>query len=152
MTNNYKSTDLYKTLVDKLNQLYKKKNNIEDFDDYLLIYNKSMAFVVECYDTHKDEGDGFYAQSGLYYVELSDYATTAYNDEFALDAFIIQDEQDIDDFLLEFTELVKTCDADKRCTKILKTLEKLSESLDGNPSDVAFFAESIESFFDLTVY
>ena len=111
-----------------------------------------MAFVVECYDTHKDEGDGFYVQSGLYYVELSDYATTAYNDEFALDAFIIQDEQDIDDFLLEFTELVKTCDADKRCTKILKTLEKLSESLDGNPSDVAFFAESIESFFDLTVY
>jgi hypothetical protein len=100
----------------------------------------------------KEDGEGFYVNSGLHYVELSDYATTAYNDEFKLDEFIIQDEQDIDDFLFEFTELVKTCNADKRCTKILKILEKLSKDLDGNPSDVDFLCESMDSFFDIKIY
>ena len=142
---NFKENKMYKLLLSKLNNIYKKKNNIEDKDDYITIYNKSMAFVVEPYE-YDDNSVSVFA--GLNYVDTYDMGeVTSYNDYYQIDEFPLLTESDVDNFIEEFTYLVQSCDADKRVNKIMKMLDKLNNSIDRS-IDWDFLNDALNLFFN----
>ena len=142
---NFKENKMYKLLLSKLNNIYKKKNNIEDKDDYITIYNKSMAFVVEPYE-YDDNSVSVFA--GLNYVDTYDMGeVTSYNYYYQIDEFPLLTESDVDNFIEEFTYLVQTCDADKRVTKIMKMLDKIDQSIDRDV-DWDFLNDALRYYFD----
>ena len=142
---NFKENKMYELLLSKLNNIYKKKNNIEDKGDYIIVYNKSMAFVVEPYEYDDDLVSVF---AGLNYVDTYDMGeVTSYNDFFQIDEFPLLTESDVDDFIEEFTYLVQTCDADKRVTKIMKMLDKIDKSIDRDV-DWDFLNDALRHYFD----
>lgn len=125
---NFKENKMYNLLLSKLNNIYKKKNNIEDKGDYIMIYSKSMAFVIDPYE-YDDEAIAVFA--GLNYVNTYDMdEVTSYNDYYQINEFPLLTEEDVDNFIEEFTYLVQTCDADKRINKIMKMLDKINDSID----------------------
>lgn len=125
---NFKENKMYNLLLSKLNNIYKKKNNIEDKGDYIMIYSKSMAFAIDPYE-YDDEAIAVFA--GLNYVNTYDMdEVTSYNDYYQINEFPLLTEEDVDNFIEEFTYLVQTCDADKRINKIMKMLDKINDSID----------------------
>ena len=136
---------MYSLLLTKLNDIYKKKNNIEDNNDYIIIYNKSMAFYVEPYE-YDDNSVSVFA--GLSYVDTYDMGEVReYNDFYQIDEFPLITEEDVNNFIEEFTYLVQTCDADKRVTKIMKMLDKIDNSIDRD-MDWYFLNEAWKYYFD----
>lgn len=143
MTNNINADPLYIKLKDKLKEKY--KNNFEDKDDYIIIYHKSMAFYIEPYDGYDSPVSVF---AGLSYVDTYDMGEViSYNDFFQIDETPLLTEQDVDDFIEEFSYLVQTCDADKRVTKIMKMLDKINNSLD-REMDWDFLTDALRYYFD----
>ena len=143
---NFKENKMYELLLSKLNNIYKKKNNIEDKDDYIIVYNKSMAFIIEPYEY--DDNNNVSVFAGLNYVDTYDMGeVTSYNDFFQIDEFPLLTESDVDSFIEEFTYLVQTCDADKRVTKIMKMLDKLNNSIDRS-IDWDFLNDALNLFFN----
>jgi hypothetical protein len=143
MTNNINAAPLYIKLKDKLKKKY--KNNFEDKDDYIIIYHKSMAFYIEPYEGYDSPVSVF---AGLSYVDTYDMGEVAsYNDYFQIDETPLLTEQDIDDFIEEFSYLVQTCDADKRVTKIMKMLDRINDSID-RELDWDFLNDALRYYFD----
>jgi hypothetical protein len=143
MTNNINAAPLYIKLKDKLKKKY--KNNFEDKDDYIIIYHKSMAFYIEPYEGYDSPVSVF---AGLSYVDTYDMGeVTSYNDYFQIDETPLLTEQDIDDFIEEFSYLVQTCDADKRVTKIMKMLDRINDSID-RELDWDFLNDALRYYFD----
>lgn len=143
MTNNINADPLYIKLKDKLKKKY--KNNFDDKDDYIIIYHKSMAFYIEPYEGYDCPVSVF---AGLSYVDTYDMGeVTSYNDYFQIDETPLLTEQDIDDFIEEFSYLVQTCDADKRVTKIMKMLDRINNSID-RELDWDFLNEALRYYFD----
>jgi hypothetical protein len=143
MTNNINADPLYIKLKDKLKKKY--KNNFEDKDDYIIIYHKSMAFYIEPYEGYESPVSVF---AGLSYVDTYDMGeVTSYNDYFQIDETPLLIEQDIDDFIEEFSYLVQTCDADKRVTKIMKMLDRINDSID-REMDWDFLNDALRYYFE----
>lgn len=143
MTSNFNSNPLYLNLKDKLKAKY--KNNFEDKDEYIIIYHKSMAFYIEPYDGYNSPISVF---AGLSYVDTYDMGeVTSYNDYFQIDETPLLTEQDVDDFIEEFSYLVQTCDADKRVTKIMKMLDRIYNSID-REMDWDFLNDALRYYFD----
>lgn len=141
---NFKENKMYQLLLTKLNSIYKKKNNIEDMGDYIIVYNKSMAFAIEPYE-YDDNAVSVFA--GLNYVDTYDMdKVTSYNDYFQIDEFPLLTESDVDDFIEEFTYFVKSCDADKRVNKIMKMLDKINDSIERD-IDEDFLNDALRYFF-----
>ena len=82
-------------------------------------------------------------------VETIDRNAWEYNDEFQVDDFTIQTENDVDDFITEFKYLVDTCDADKRINRIWKSVVKLYDMVEDNDSDRNFLISQLCEVFDL---
>ena len=151
MTNNINADPLYIKLKDKLKAKY--KNNFEDKDDYIIIYHKSMAFYIEPYD-YIEPCDGCDSPvsvfAGLSYVDTYDMGeVTSYNDYFQIDETPLLTEQDVDDFIEEFSYLVQTCDVDKRVTKIMKAVDKLHNILEDDNYDRDFVIDYFHSVFGM---
>lgn len=149
MTNNINADHLYIHLKNKLKEKY--RNNFEDKDDYIIIYHKSMAFYIEPYD-YIDTCDGYDSPvsvfAGLSYVDTYDMGeVTSYNDYFQINETPLLTEQDVDDFIEEFSYLVQTCDADKRVTKIMKMLDRIDNSID-REMDLDFLNDALRYYFD----
>lgn len=143
MTNNINADPLYIKLKDKLKKKY--KNNFEDKDDYIIIYHKSMAFYIEPYEGYESPVSVF---AGLSYVDTYDMGeVTSYNDYFQIDETPLLTEQDVDDFIEEFSYLVQTCDADKRVTKIMKMLDRINDSID-REMDWDFLNDALRYYFE----
>ena len=143
---NYKENKMYELLLLKLNSIYKKKNNIEDKGDYVVIYHKSMAFYIEPYEYVDDNSVSVFA--GLSYVNTYDMGEVrSYNDYFQIDEFPLLTESDVDNFIEEFTYLVQSCDADKRVNKILKMLDKVDYAIDRD-MDWEFLNDALRYYFD----
>lgn len=142
MTEFYKTNPLYHRLKDKLKSIY--KHNFEGMDGYFNIYNKAEVYCVEIYDGNSDV---FYINAGLHSIELYDGNTQAFNEEFTLPDFTVENEEDIDNFIEEFNYLVKSCDAGKRCNKIMKAVEKLNQMVEDMPSDMDFLVETLYKTF-----
>ena len=141
---NYKENKMYQLLLSKLNNIYQKKNNIEDNNDHIIIYNKSMAFYVEPYDY--DDGM-ISAFAGLHYVDTYDMGKIeSYNGFYEIDETPLKTEEDVDNFIEELTYLVKTCDADKRVNKILKMFDKIEDAIDKD-IDFDFLHDSFNYYF-----
>lgn len=137
--------NMHEQLLSKLNGIYKKKNSVEDCGDYIMVYNKSMAFVVEVYD-YDDNTTFVYA--GLNYVDTYDMGqVTSYNDHYQIGELPLMTDEDVDKFIDEFTYLVQTCDADKRVTKIMKMLDKIDNSIDRD-IDWDFLNDAFRHYFD----
>ena len=144
MTFNFKTNPLYLNLKDKLKTKY--KNNFEDKDDYINIYHKSMTFVVEPYD---EDANSFYLIGALNNIELYNGDTQVYNNNFTLDDWLIKTEEDVDEFLYEFNFMVLDTDADKRCVRIMKAIDKLHEMVGYNNFDREFVVEYFHSVFGM---
>lgn len=142
MTEFYKTNPLYIKLKDELKYIY--KHNFEGMDGFFYVYNKSETYCIEVYDNNSDS---FIVMAGLHLIELYDGNTQAYNEEFTLPDFTIENEQDIDNFIEEFKYLVKSCDAGKRCNKIMKAVEKLNQMVEDMPSDMDFLVETLHKTF-----
>lgn len=139
------TNNMHKLLLSKLNNIYKKKGSVEDCGDYIMVYNKSMAFVVEVYDY---DDDTTYAFSGLNYVDTYDMGqVTSYNEHYQIGELPLMSDEDVDNFIEEFTYLVQTCDADKRVTKIMKMLDKINDSIDRD-TDWDFLNDAFRHYFD----
>ena len=139
------TNNMHKLLLSKLNNIYKKKNSVEDCGDYIMVYNKSMAFVVEVYDY--DDNTTF-VFAGLNYVDTYDMGqVTSYNEHYQIGELPLMTDEDVDNFIAEFTYLVKTCDADKRVTKIMKMLDKINDSIDRD-TDWDFLNDAFKHYFD----
>ena len=142
MTEFYKTNPLYIKLKDELKTIY--KHNFEGMDGFFYVYNKAETYYIEAYDNNSDS---FIVMAGLHSIELYDGNTQAYNEEFTLPEFTIENEQDIDNFIEEFNYLVKSCDAGKRCNKIMKAVEKLNQMVEDMPSDMDFLVETLHKTF-----
>ena len=139
------TNNMHKLLLSKLNNIYKKKDSVEDCGDYIMVYNKSMAFVVEVYDY--DDNTTF-AFAGLNYVDTYDMGqVTSYNEHYQIGELPLMTDEDVDNFIEEFTYLVQTCDADKRVTKIMKMLDKINDSIDRD-TDWDFLNDAFRYYFD----
>ena len=137
--------NMHELLLSKLNGIYKKKNSVEDCGDYIMVYNKSMAFVVEVYDY---DDNRTFVYSGLNYVDTYDMGqVTSYNDHYQIGELPLMTDEDVDKFIEEFTYFVQTCDADKRVTKIMKMLDKIDNSIDRD-IDRDFLNDVIRHYFD----
>lgn len=144
---NFKENEMYQLLLTKLNSMYKKKNNIEDKGDYIMIYNKSMAFYVEPYE-YESNDNTISVFAGLLYVDTYNMGEVrTYNDFFQIDEKVLKTEEDVDDFIEELTYLVKTCDADKRVTNILKMFDKIDNFIDRS-IDFDFLHEAYTYYFN----
>ena len=136
---------IHKLLLSKLNNIYKKKDSVEDCGDHIMVYNKSMAFVVEVY-TYDDNTT--YAFGSLNYVDTYDIGqVTSYNEHYQIGELPLMTDEDVDNFIEEFTHLVQTCDADKRVTKIMKMLDKINDSIDRD-TDWDFLNDAFRHYFD----
>lgn len=139
------TNNMHKLLLSKLNNIYKKKDSVEDCGDYIMVYNKSMAFVVEVYDY--DDNTTF-VFAGLNYVDTYDMGqVTSYNEQYQIGELPLMTDEDADNFIEEFTYLVHTCDADKRVTKIMKMLDKINDSIDRD-TDWDFLNDAFKHYFD----
>lgn len=139
-----KKNEIYNLLLTKLNGIYKKKNNIEDKGDYIMVYNKSMAFAIEPYEYDDDTVSVF---AGLNHINTYDMdEVTAYNDYYQIDEFPLLTESDVDNFIEEFTYLVQSCDADKRINRIMKMLDKINDSIDRD-IDGDFLNDALRYYF-----
>lgn len=147
MTDNYKISPLYVQLKELLKTKY--KYNFEDKDDFIYIYHKSMTFYVEPYSYNDTDPDTFEVLAGLHKIELYDGETEAYNYEFQTPECCISTEEDINNFIYELEFMIKTCDADKRCNKILKAVDKLQTLIVDNNYDRDFLIETLCNTFDL---
>lgn len=135
----------HKLLLSKLNNIYKKKDSVEDCGDYIKVYSKSMAFVVEVYDY---DDNTTYAFGGLNYVDTYDMGqVTSYNEHYQIGELPLMTDEDVDNFIEEFTYLVHTCDADKRVTKIMKMIDKINDSIDRD-TDWDFLNDAFKHYFD----
>ena len=110
-----------------------------------------MAFYVEPYE-YIEPYEGYDSPvsvfAGLSYVDTYDMGeVTSYNDYFQIDETPLLTEQDIDDFIEEFSYLVQTCDADKRVTKIMKMLDRINDSID-RELDWDFLNDALRYYFD----
>lgn len=145
MRDSFKTNPLYIKLKDRLKEKY--KNNFEDNDDFIFIYHKSMTFCVEAYEG--DTPDSFIVIGALNSIELSDGDTRIYNDLFTLHDMTISTEDDIDIFLDEFCFMVKDTDADKRCVRILKAIDKLRDMIGDDSYDRDFLIDSFHNEFGM---
>jgi intein-encoded DNA endonuclease-like protein len=147
MTDNFKTTPLYLQLKEQLKTKY--KHNFEDKHDFIYIYHKSMVFYIEPYSYNDTDPNTFEVLAGLNKVELCDGDTEAYNYEFQTPECCISTEEDVNNFMYELEFMIKTCDADKRCNKILKAVDKLQTLIDDNNYDRDFLIETLCNTFDL---
>lgn len=145
MTFNYKTNPLYIKLKELLKTKY--KHNFEDKEEFICIYHKSMTFYIEPFDDTRL--NTFSIIAGLNNIELYDGNTQAYNYEFQTPECLISTEEHINDFMYELDFLIKTCDADKRCNKILKAVDKLQSMIVDNNNDRDFLIETLQYTFDL---
>ena len=143
MTFNYKTNPLYIKLKEMLKEKY--KHNFEDKEDFFHIYHKSMTFYIEPFDDTRP--NTFSIIAGLNNIELYDGDTQAYNDEFQTPECLIQKEEHLNDFMYELDFLIKYCDAEKRCIKILKALDKINDLLHNN-YDRDFLIEAFHIQFE----
>ena len=143
MTFNYKTNPLYIKLKEMLKEKY--KHNFEDKEDFFHIYHKSMTFYIEPFDDTRP--NTFSIIAGLNNIELYDGDTQAYNDEFQTPECLIQKDEHLNDFMYELDFLIKYCDAEKRCIKILKALDKINDLLHNN-FDRDFLIEAFNKEFN----
>jgi hypothetical protein len=145
MTYDYKTNPLYLNLKDKLKAKY--KSDFEDKDDYDVIHYKSMTFVIEAYDDTRP--NTFSVIGGLNSIELYDGDTQVYNEAFTLEEWLIKSEKDVDSFLDEFNFMVKDADADKRCVRIMKAVDKLYDMVDDDRFDRDFVIDYFHNVFGI---
>lgn len=143
MTYNYKTNPLYMKLKDMLKEKY--KHNFEDKDEFFYIYHKSMTFYIEPFDDTRP--NTFSIIAGLNNIELYDGDTQVYNDEFQTPECLIQKEEHLNDFMYEVDFLIKYCDAEKRCIKIFKAIDKINDMLHNN-FDRDFLIEAFNKEFN----
>ena len=143
----YHDSKLYPLLIEQTKKRFSdRKFFVEVKNDYIEIYYKAMVFVIEPYDSCSEETFSIFA--GLNKITLDDWDSEAYNYEYQMDGeFFMKTETDVFKFVDDLYDMIINCDAQKRCEKILKILQKLKNNLDeDSQSDMDFFWEGLHYF------